>query len=559
MFRNSNYGDNFIEQEKFIKLCDELDVKLINHSNDKKWLEFLEKSEVLYPQKRIIIPSGYEKIIFDINHNPQNKYYNQRVIRIPDRYNLVDKLLDKIVFNGIDNRDYFHILYKKNSLTRKYSNNPIDNRFRKWDSYEIVVSNLGGNNHSQNRAQNFYAYWQAYYPYEINEACTQKYVANIFNDKIAREIWEPHGFPKKYFRKTLPLKYEFGKGDFLGRNADFEQLAFYIETIDKLRSHIIFNTNRFTTDKEGVLDIPSFSLYREDQKRVARVTKGRYKRSSEQLIDFAKFLCKKFYEYKEEKKDKLIDFLQWDVHYLIKLLQDGYELELETIKEKVGKIIFPKDKYSLDVIFPDEFEEEKHMFKYNLPSYLNQKYTLNKVKAVPKDRIEKFISFIEKNNLQLLFHSIGYSELAMSRSKQSLLRVMYLSLVLESLVKIILKEKKSLSTESIEKYGGLGKVISMIFKNEGWISTLKHHWPACTTVTPNTNIDRLLLDKIIPTQFHSNNDWENIIKMFLIAGLARNISAHDHASINIIRNDTYLYLLNNTVASIWYVWDSSNS
>lgn len=70
------------------------------------------------------------------------------------------------------------------------------------------------------------------------------------------------------------------------------------------------------------------------------------------------------------------------------------------------------------------------------------------------------------------------------------------------------------------------------------------------------DIDKLILDKIIPMNFHRNSEWDSIIKMLLIAGIARNIFAHDHASIHNIRNETCLYLLYNSVVSIWFAWNN---
>ncbi|MCL4551613.1 MAG: hypothetical protein M1495_23940 [Bacteroidetes bacterium] len=197
MSRNSNYGNNFIEHEKFIKLCDDLDIKLAGYSNDEGWLEFLEKNKILFPQKRIIIPRGYKRIIFDIQYNPKNKYYNKSSIYIPNKYDPVHKLLDKTVYTGIYNRDFFHILHKANYLTRKCVCNPIEKNFRKWDSFETVAGKLSGSDHWENRAEHYYAYWQVYYMYEINEACTQKYVTNIFNKRIRNEIFKHRIASKK--------------------------------------------------------------------------------------------------------------------------------------------------------------------------------------------------------------------------------------------------------------------------------------------------------------------------------------------------------------------------
>ncbi len=57
----SQYGLRYLDQKSFIDLCDKLEIKLLSSSVNEKWLEYLEKKKILYPDSRIILPAGYAK------------------------------------------------------------------------------------------------------------------------------------------------------------------------------------------------------------------------------------------------------------------------------------------------------------------------------------------------------------------------------------------------------------------------------------------------------------------------------------------------------------------
>jgi len=42
--------------------------------------------------------------------------------------------------------------------------------------------------------------------------------------------------------------------------------------------------------------------------------------------------------------------------------------------------------------------------------------------------------------------------------------------------------------------------------------------------------------------------------MFLVCGLARNISAHEHSKVYQFDSETFLSLLNNNNTAIWFTW-----
>ena len=547
----SGYGTRFISHKEFLRLCKELEINHFNFDQGKRWLELLEKEKILFPICRIIYPLSYLKLLFGVKYNPTNPFHNKPAFYLPGRYKNIHKL-KSMTNNFWLNDNLSHILDKSNSQVTKFIIEPKKTRFRKWGSYEKVVGKIQGDDKRESIATHFYSYWQAYHFYEATKACTLDYIINVFDEETRNSLLKRHIPVKKIFLRSLPLKHDRIKGEYRDQTENFNLLSFYIQTILKFR-FLVSQSKIYMKNSLGYLDKESTYNYNQRIKTITKIIIKKFNVNLDETYNFLTFLCGRYEKYNEEKKYKLAEFIKDDIYYLILMMQNGYDLEFDTINKKLGRVIRDFGN-TLDVIYPPMFAEEKKNVQFTLNSFLSSNKNFHRFESVTREEINDFLLFIETNNLQLFYYSIGQINITQLRDQTIYIHVFYLSLLFENILKIIARSgaDKELVIY-LEEERLLQKVIHKFFKEEGWYSKLAKNWNL-TKVVIGLDIRKRIYDDISIKTFHNNKKWNNIIKMFLVSILARNISAHEQTKIRDIDLETYLVLVNNIVTAIWFSW-----
>ncbi|MDO8549766.1 MAG: hypothetical protein Q7S39_06410 [Ignavibacteria bacterium] len=396
----AGYGNRYLSHKEFLRVCKDLEINSFTSDMDEQWLELLEKEKILFPSCRIIYPLSYLKIINDVRYNPSNPYYGKNTFYLPNRYVSIDNL-ESNLHNFWLNRNLFHILDKQKSKVSKYIHNPKQTKFYKWKSYKKYVGQIQGMENYESTAKHYYSYWQVYHFYEITKACTLDYIINVFNEEIRSELWHPRIPLKKIFSRSLPLKHNNIKENFWGQAENFETLSFYVQTIKKY-DFLISQSMIYSKNKLGYLDEESTLKYYKRLKCLTKIIVKKYNLKPAGTYDFLKFLCKKYDEYKEKRKDKLVQYIKEDIYYLTQMMQYGFDLEFETINQKLGRVISDFGN-TLDVVFPPMFAKERDSVLYTLDSFLSSELNFNKYNNVPREEIKGFLHFIDSNNLQLFY------------------------------------------------------------------------------------------------------------------------------------------------------------
>jgi len=542
-----NYGERYLDHKEFLKLCTDLEVNSLGNRNDEAWLELLEKEKILYPVKRIFYPIIYLKKINSIHFNPTDPQFRKYTYYIPDKYSTISKLKSTLDNFNINN-DLFHILDKKKTKFKKYIRNPKRSKFSEWKNYKKFVGRFNEYDQNIDIATHLYSYWQAYYFYEITKACTLKYVINVFDEEIHKKLWN-HEIPiKKIFRRSLPFKYDKNKGDFIGESKHFDALSFYVQTLNKLGNFVYGGFSNLFDKKLN-------ERYLVLRKKITCLIIKKYRLNIHELFDFLKFLSKKYYDFNKEKKDKLVEMIKLDIDHLVLLMMEGYDLNYDEINKKLGRVI-PSFKNTLDVIFPKPFAEERENVLYTLKSSLSSNLTFYNYKNITRAEIEHFLKYLDSNNLQLFYYSLGKINFVQFRNESIYLHLFYLSLLLENIIKFIIRRSKNnkkviFFNEHIE----LKRILNNYFESEGWRHSLSQHWSKITTIDYKTDVNVKVFNNIAKGSFHKNKEWNRIIKMFLTCGLARNIAAHDHFKVRNYNTETYLTLLNNIISAVWFTWE----
>ena len=375
-------------------------------------MEFLEKEKIMFPIRRVISPVSYLKIINRVYQDPQHPYFGKTKFYLPDHLHRIHKLHTKICDFSI-NRNYFHALDKRRY--RKYCRDPKRIKFLKWKEYEKYVGQSYGHDNYESVAKHYYSYWQSYYFYEITNACTLKYVVNVFDDDMRKKLWQLKIPTDEILSYSLPLRYEKKNGDFLGQYKNFEMLSFYIQSIQKF-NNLVSMSSSYEKSSLGNLLEPAYLRYKNYQRRFACFVVNKYKIEKKTAFEFLKFLVNKYYNYGEQKKNNLQDFIKNDIHYLITLMEHAFNISFDQISDQLGKAI-PSFSKTLDVIFPKEFSQERENILHTLKSYLTSKLNFYRFENVSKDEIYSFLCFLENNNLQLFYYSLGQINITQFRNQ----------------------------------------------------------------------------------------------------------------------------------------------
>lgn len=552
----SGFGTRYLNHKDFLRLCKDLEINNFHSDMDERWLELLEREKVLFPVCRVLHPVNYLKLLNDVHYNPENPHFHKFTFSLPKRYGSIHSLKSNI--NGFWlGKFLFHVLDKQKLKQNKFVQIPIEQKFHKWKNYKKYVGNRFATENYESTAEHYYSYWQAYHFYEVTKACTLNYIINVFDDKIHSELWQRRIPSKKIYSGSLPLKHDNIKGDFWCQGKYFETLSFYVQTLKKY-DFLILRLKDYKRDRFGYLDEESSKRYLKKRKCLAKFIIKKFDFTIPQSFDFLKFLVGRYEQYKDQRKEKLVQFITDDIYYLILLMQDGFDLEYDFINKELGRVIHNFGN-TLDVIFPQIFSKERENVLYTLDSFLSSDLNFNKYENVSRKEIQEFLNFIDSKNLQLFYHSLGQINLTQLKGQTIYLHIFYLSLLLENAIKLISSTSASpVLFERFKVFQTLKPSIKNYFKDEEWIKILfdkkSKLWENYTKVNISTNINERVKVEIDSINIKGSKDSNQIVKMFLVCGFARNLSAHEHSKVYAINRETYSILVNNIVSAIWFTW-----
>ncbi|MCB0743481.1 MAG: hypothetical protein KDC67_06225, partial [Ignavibacteriae bacterium] len=534
----------FIEHKHFLKLCSDLDINQFSLGKDEQWLELQEKEKILFPVKRIIYPRNYLKTVYKIRNS--NRTFGSDLIEVPEKHKTIHKLYENINYFDVRN-SLFHVFDTNKAQYSNYIKNPLKLKFKPWKEYKFKVGNFRGHNEFINDTRHYYSYWQAYYFYEITQASKLELTVNHFN--YDPELFNfTNNFPRELiFNRRFFFRKSKVESDFLGQAKYFDILSFYIQTKHKLGNFVYGRISEMFNEKRE-------NRYKILEKKIARFVLKKYVVTEKELFDFLTFLCQKYDLYKRDKKEKLTEMLRLDINRWISLMTDGLNLEYEQINKKLGRVI-TDFRNTLDVIFPKPFAEERENVLYTLSSALTSKISFYRYNDIPKEKVEEFFEFLEKNNLHLFYYSLGQINISMYRDTSVYIHVFYLSLLFENILKKI--GRNASDTELVDFFNSpkmLKQAIVKYYNDEDWSSILQEKWKIYTSFSPSLDVNNRLFHEIKESTFSVNENNNNIIKMFLTCGLARNLSAHEHSKVFTNDIDIFLTLVNNVVAAIWFTY-----
>lgn len=550
MFKELNYTNcKYLEQEKFIKFCEENSVKIHSH-----YLESFEREKLLFPIKRWTFSEDYAIFKHQEIFTPPNKQnYNPSYLPLLKLEEEISKFLDLMFFDKIN-----HPFDEIDENWQEYLTNPLNNEFIDWKDYEVNYT-FKGNNWKTIRAKNYYSYWQIYEIDGINEFKTRSYKV-LFDEK-----------ENKYYltcNKEFVEKWSKRPKENILNISSFEHyyncICDFIQSFERIRN-ITFkekNAGEFLTKEEN----DSFN-----KKIVELSTKiaENYNLSSEDFYEFLKILCQRYFIY--ENKDKLQNLIKRDIWYCIQLI---FYLTGDTwgnISSKINrqgqmgtyyKLYTRVPKKTLEIIFPNEREEIKEEAMLHIDIQLKrynekviQKYKLDKT------NIENFIEFVETNGLAhfLIFMANinkDYFSHEYKSEKNLIFHLRNLSIFIEEIIKTIGLNSIPEIKNKYPTQTGFRYILSPICQNEPWwniftdLSKKKHFYD----ININNFYNRIDQTPQIINSYQKLDEQRKFILVNLArATIIRNYYAHNSLQINNLKK-SYPLLFESLIDSIFIIW-----
>lgn len=552
MFKELDYTNcKYLEQEKFIKFCEENSVEI--HPQN---LEFFEREKLLYPIKRWTFSEEYAIFKHQQIFTPPNKQnYNPSYLPLLNLEEEISKFLDLMFFDKIN-----HPFDEMEKNWQEYLTNPLNNEFTDWKDYEVNYTNKG--NWKTIRAKNFYSYWQIYEIDGINEFRTRFYNVRFDEKENKYYLTCNNEFVEK--RTKRPKKNILNISSF---EHCYKCLCDFIQSFERYQNIMLKgkNAGEIITKEEN----DSFN-----KKIVEQSTKfaENYNLSSDDFYKFLKILCQRYFIYEDKEKSKLSNLIKRDIWYCIQLI---FYLTGDTwgnVSSKINrqghlgtyyKLYTRVPKKTLEIIFPDEREEikEKAMLYIDIQlKHYNEK-VIQKYK-LDKTDIEYFIEFIETNGLAhfLIFMANinkDYFSLEYKSEKNLIFYLRNLSIFIEEIIKTMgLNSISEIKNKYPTKKTGFRYILSPICQNEPWWNIFtdlskKQHF---NDININNFYDRI--DKI-PQIINSDQKLDEQRNFILVnlarATIIRNYYAHNSLQINNFKKN-YPLLFKSLIDSIFIIW-----
>lgn len=525
----SGYGQRFLAQEKFLNFCKDLGIKLLSSNIEEKFLEFLEKEKILFPEYKLVLPVGYAKFLRD------SDYQTRQNSIIKSQWKTIDQTREKIDdWHFTD--DIFHP-FDKHKITIKSVKAPEFSHFTAWNKKPKT-----GTDETKIPIQiNYYPYWKAYYVYEIIEACTARFIVNSFSMAKVFKIWKEGLSSDLVKQYTLPFYSSSLKDDIIQNSGYFSMLSFYIQSVERTDMHSIDKCRNYLNLSPEAQD--RYDKIIETQKiKIAHITKNKFNFSKSDMLRFTNLLCRKYFEYSARHMDKLSDMLNDDIRHITRLLISAYELSRREVIEEVGRVRGSHLKKPLEYILSDKLSEAKESAFFSFKDFTKSKYI-----TLKEDEFDKFIEFCDDNYMESIYidiHRLNFT----SRNYYSITQNLFsLSLSLEGFLRTML----SVSNQAIPC--NFKEILKSFFKDEKWWSILCKNWQTFTKIDNEFDLN-FRIEQILEQNFSKKNKWDELIKTFLIVGVLRNNFAHSPFTVSFEKFHPTFYV-EKIVEAIWFSWD----
>jgi hypothetical protein len=543
----SEYGKRYLTQKELVELCAKLDINFLGCRVNEARLEYFEKKNILSPEFRIVKPIWYLKYLFKYRAENKNKIKSKRWHQADLFYERIEEWSNTLkIFHPFD-----HSTFRSQYLIK-----PQKIKYTKWKSYsEIVVPDDG--NYSHARDIQYYPYWHVYHIFEIIKACTGKHWVNLFDEAI--NSYKRSNL-KAYLLKasvwTLPNETSDKLRErIFSKDKCFDCLSFYVQSVIRSENESIdvYIQKHRTKDYNLEEDYERIKLR---EKRIAKITTTKYSIILDDQIEFIKYLCEKYFDYEENNMDNFAIMCMYDIHYLSKLINEGYKISMEEIEDKTKRIRFRGHKNPLKYILRGEVAEARESSLRIFQELVGVAFKANKFE-ITQSEFDKFLNFLDNNGMRIIYLTLKkmyYRPHDFRSPRMMFEHLSSLTIYFESYIKLLLNNttvaKKDNSCQNKENLRGM---LASFFEDEKWSSKVKEAWSDRKYKRVTKENLNALINEIKNVSFDNNIKHDEIIKIFLLVIIFRNYIAHDYFTAYKTLEDDHLFMYI-IVGAIWYCW-----
>ncbi len=545
----SHYGERYLPHRDFLQLCSDIGIKSFDDRISEKWLEYLEKNKILFPEYKLVKPKWYLNYFFKYSQSQLENIKSKRWKKLNKFYEHIEKW---------DFRYSIFHPFDKKKISSEFLSIPKEDGYSKWQVY--YKKNISEDEYySIEKDIYYYPYWRVYQLHAIDKACVQKYLINVFDEETNKQYLTLRKIPYTKAKSwSLPRSPDLYKDEIFGEDYNFYMLSFYIQSIRKVESVPISQFLKAYSD-----DLEERKRYNEfvnkRKARIANITICKYNLTQEKLIKFLTYLCERYFRYEEKNLLNLTYLLRADIIYLRSLLLDGYNLTNKEIEKSI-KISFIIHKEPLRYIIMGELAEARQDSFSIFKDFIERTFIKNKIE-INLQVFEDFLSFLDDNDMDTIYVTIydyyylpsDYRKYRDPITNLASLVVYFESYLRELIIKNYGDDGKTWLSEDVARKT-LKSLINKLLPNEKWLDKLNLFWNDKIKSVTNTEISQLE-KQILETPFHSNEQWNELAKIFALIGALRNYIAHDFFRFykDTKHYDVYVKYL---ISAFWYCWQN---
>jgi hypothetical protein len=426
---------------------------------------------------------------------------------------------------------------------------PTAENYKPWDSYIISVPYGDGIKSTQSIAEHRYSYWQVHQLYLIQQypdLYKNKNLLDLIPDEVKQRIHRPYSPNPDLLR------------GFNGLAPMFDLLSFWIAVYERERKRTFASISPKHQVKH--LDEKQYQEYLDRLKSNAESVQTRYGKSVNELYQFLYQLLELQTDYRKQERYKLAQELRNDIIFLAHLIELLTDNDWEEVADELGKRFTfwsRQDFRYLDLLIKERDEAREILVdvakKYD--EVLKNHNILGGKLTFSANDTDDLLDYCKRQNYTVLFTSLSgmtATEEEYDDKFRPVTRYTNLKNVLTAL-EFVMRDF-ALRTGGTSDRLTLSAVIRAVMKNETWFPLYLKKYKERLTRANNeaeffNHLSQLLHD---PDLVQSEDTfWARV---FLIASLARNLTAHDFPKEDWFYGELYEEMLEAGIFAILYSW-----
>lgn len=523
------FGTRYLVTDDFIRLCETVGL----HRCTEYELENYEKSRLMFPAARVIMPDDYAGAFWlhQLQHTPQFEFDDKHI----PFYQLDWELRYQIPRQ--DQQDFRHPIDRSWGIAGL--ERPSEKEYVAWDNYTVNVQ-VGDRAVKRSTVSHYFYYWQIYELYDVRKTHMHMYADNCLLPRF--------GSPNHNNANELPFI--------------FDALSWFY-TLYKANYSRFFEGIQPNNDGIIILDQAQQNNLSTILQTIATDTVQLYKLDENALQAGLRKMLELHFWYEEAERFKLSVALKRD----ILRFTDFMSYATGKSAEEISKIAGPVGGYIgnyLEILFPNRRKVARDE-AFQLVKHLLLEYNKHFPNVSLSDaELTNLLNYTEATSIAWFEHQIvelnkAFFEYHSLHDTMTFLHLKALSSFPEALMKALIQNNGDQQTQqdlNNQRNPGMGTLISLVFRNLA-PTILTHyqntmHWEAKDAAQFSANLTYLA-----GSINSAASEDEYIGRNLALATLLRNFSSHVAVDNPELLEGQYVLCLRSILVAISSIWKAA--